>query len=88
MSQCPKLIKDEKVQLFLQMEGGKEDKEDDDQDYGVDGELDGVCDLNVPDAPQPFSLVCPGCSFAQVVRKMLHEDRCHLDRFLLPPSFH
>ena len=51
MSHCPSLTQGQKAQLFLQTEGsGLEDKgcgEEDNQDYGVDGEeMDGVCGLN------------------------------------------
>ena len=77
MSQCPKLTKDEKAKLFLQMEGGegKEGKEGDDQYYSVNGELDRVCGLNAAGAPQSDGLMCPGRSFTQVAPNTLHEDR-------------
>ena len=84
MSHCPSLTQGQKAQLFLQTEGsGVEDEgggEEDDQDYGVDGEeMDGVCGLNAAHTPKLGSLVWPGCTFAQVARETLHEDRCYLD---------
>ena len=84
VSHCPSLTQGQKAQLFLQTEGsGVEDEDgggDDHQDYGVDGEeMDGVCGLNAARTPKLGSLVRPGCTFAQVARETLHEDRCYLD---------
>ena len=69
MSHCPSLTQGQKAQLFLQTEGSSvEDEdggEDDDQDYGVEGELDGVSGLNAVNPPKPDSLVSIGQTFVQ-----------------------
>ena len=41
--------------------------------------MDEVCGLKAASIPKLGSLVRPGCTFAQVARETLHEDRCYLD---------